>query len=145
MQIVGNDNPVFYTAAAVIREHLPLVVFGDGCKIMFDAGRYYAALNTDGNGNITYDHVCLDATWMTPTHVFMALTTAFSLGSVINAFVAPSNARSKRFLKGVGFVNTGTLRQANGNWEIYSMTLQEWENNRIRRHFINMQKQTQNQ
>lgn len=136
MQIVGSDNPEFYKAAAVIREHLPLVAFDDGCKIMFDAGRYYAAINTDGCGNLTYDHVCLDATWMTPTHVFMSLTTAFNLGSIINAFVAPSNARSKRFLKGVGFTNTGTLRQVNGCWEIWSMTAQEWQENRIRKHFI---------
>ena len=143
MQIVGNDSPMFYKAAAVLREHLPFVAFNDGCKIMFDAGRYYAVLNTDGNGNLTYDHVCLDATWMTPTHVFMSLETAFGLGSVINAFVAPSNARSKRFLNGVGFINTGTLRQVDGCWEIWSMTGQEWQNNRIRRHI--QQKQTQNQ
>lgn len=144
MQIVSSDSAEFYRCAAVIREYLPLAAFGDGARIIFDKNNYYAVINNDGNGNLTYDHVCLNPVWMTPTHIFMALTTAFTLGNVINAFVAPSNTRSKKFLSGVGFINTGTLRQANGDWEIYSMTASEWENNRIRRHFINMQKQTQN-
>ena len=64
---------------------------------------------------------------------------------IINAFVAPENTRSARFLNGVGFKKTGTLRQVCGDWDIYSMTADEWQNNRIRRHFINTQKQTQNQ
>lgn len=144
MHIVGSDAPEFYQCAAIIREHLPLVSFGDGARIIFDKNNYYAVINNDGNGNLIYDHVCLNPVWMVPTHIFMALTTAFTLGSVINAFVAPENTRSKKFLQGVGFINTGTLRQANGNWEIWSMTASEWQNNRIRRHFINMQKQTQN-
>ena len=142
MQIVGNDSPEFYKSAAIIRQYLPFAVFNNGSKVMFDKGRYYALLNIDDAGNLTYDHVCSDATWMTPMHVFMSLETAFGFGGVINAFVAPSNARSIRFLNGVGFIKTGTLRQMGGNWDIFSMTAQEWKNNRIRRHII--EKQTQN-
>lgn len=145
MQIVGTDSPAFYRAAAVIREHLPLTAFEPGAKVIYDDNNYYAVINTDGDGNLTYDHVCLNPMWMSPTHIFMALTTVFSLGSIINAFVAPENTRSARFLNGVGFKKTGTLRQVCGDWDIYSMTADEWQNNRIRRHFINTQKQTQDQ
>ena len=145
MQIVGTDSPAFYRAASVIREYLPLVVFEANAKIIYDEDNYYAVINNDGCGNLTYDHVCLNPVWMTPTHIFMALTTAFSLGSIINAFVSPENTRSARFLKGVGFIKTGTLRQVCGDWDIYSMTADEWQNNRIRRHFIDIQKQTQDQ
>jgi len=143
MQIVGSDSPSFYRAAAVIREHLPLVAFNDGCKIIFDENRYYSVINIDNIGNVVYDHVCLDPWYMTPSHIFMVLTTVFSMGAVINAFVDPANIRSKKFLIGVGFTKTGILRQVNGNWEIYSMTRAEWYGNRVRRHFI--QKQTQNE
>lgn len=143
MQIIGNNDPAFSECAKVIRKHLPLVAITSKCKIIYDAGRYYGVVNIDGL-NMCYDHVCFDPWYMTPQHIFMVLTTVFSMGQVINAFVAPSNIRSKRFLKGVGFIKTGILRQANGNWEIYSMTVAEWQNNRIRRHFL-QQKQTQDQ
>ena len=143
MQIIGSDKPAFYNAAAVVRRYLPLVQIADDCQIIYEKNRYYGIVNIDGE-NINYDHVCLDPWYMTPQHIFMVLTTLFSMGTVINAFVDPDNVRSKRFLNGVGFINTGILRQADGNWEIYSMTVQEWQNNRIRRHFL-QQKQTQNQ
>ena len=140
MQIVGSDKPEFYEKAAIIKRYLPLVVPSPDCQIIYDEGRYYGIVTPDGD-NLCYDHVCLDPFFMIPQNIFMVLTTVFSMGSVVNAFVAPSNERSKRFLKGVGFINTGTLRQADGNWEIYSMTSAEWQNNRIRRHFLQKQPQ----
>lgn len=143
MQIVGSDKPEFYQAASVIKAHLPLVVVSPECQIIYDENRYYGIITPDGD-NLCYDHVCLDPWYMTPQHIFMVLTTVFSIGTVLNAFVAPENSRSKRFLNGVGFTNTGTLRQADGNWEIYSMTSAEWQNNRIRRHFLQKQSQSEN-
>ena len=143
MQIIGSDKPAFYNAAAVVRKYLPLVQITEDCQIIYEKNRYYGVVNTDGE-NLNYDHVCLDPWYMTPQHIFMVLTTLFGMGTVINAFVDPDNMRSKRFLMGVGFINTGILRQADGNWEIYSMTVKEWQNNRIRRHFL-QQKQAQNQ
>ncbi len=138
MRIVGSDKPEFFIAAAKIREYLPHVIMGPDCKIIYDSDRYYGIITPDG-GNIIYDHVVLDPMFVNPQNVFMVLTTIFSFGTILNTFVEKGNGRAMRLLSGLGFINTGTLRQVDGDLEIYSMRADEWINNRIRQHFMEKQ------
>ena len=140
MRIIGSDKADFYRAAAVIREHLPDVEIAPHCKILVDDNRYYGLITPTGK-TVIYDHVIIDRTMCNPEFIYTALTTIFTFAPIINAFVEQTNVASKRFLDGIGFIKTGILRQGE-DLDIYSMTVQEWENNRIRRHFL--EKQTQN-
>lgn len=135
MQIVGSDKPEFYLAGAKIREHLPHVNINQNNLIIYDENRYYGIITPDGD-NVMYDHVVLDPFFVNPQNVFMVLTTVFKYGKVLNTFVAVKNARAIRLLQGLGFVTTGILRQSDGDYGIFSMTVDEWVNNRIRNHYI---------
>lgn len=144
MHIVGSNEPAFYIAAAEIKKHLPHVEVAPSCHIIYAPGRYYGIITPDA-GNVIYDHVVLDPWFVVPENVFMVLTTVFTFGDIINAFVENNNGRAMRLLSGLGFINTGTLRQVGGTLEIYSMRRDEWLNNRIRLHFCKTQSQKQTQ
>lgn len=140
MQIVGSDSPLFYEAAAIMRKYLPHIEFLPHCKIVFDENRYYGLITSNG-GTVLYDHVILDKFVCNPEIIFIIITTLFSYGNIVNTFIEIDNKAAQRFVKGVGFINTGTLRQNPKELAIWSMTLEEWKNNRIRRHFIEKQSQ----
>lgn len=139
MRIIGSDKPDFYRAAAVIREYLPDVLIMPECKIIVDDNRYYGLVTPNG-GTVIYDHVIRDRTVCNPEFIFTVISSLFTFAPIINAFVEQDNVASKRVLEGVGFIKTGILRQEQ-SVDIYSMTAQEWQNNRIMRHFT---KTTQN-
>lgn len=142
MQIVGSESPLFFKAAAVMREHLPNIEFMPDCKIMFDDGRYYGLITKNGS-TVLYDHVILDKFVCNPEIIFMVMTTLFSFGNIVNTFIDINNEPAQRFVRGVGFINTGALRQEPKTLAIWSMTINEWQTNTIRQHFIEQQKQTQ--
>lgn len=139
MIIVGSESPLFYTAAAVMREYLPCIEFLPSCKIIFDDGRYYGLITANG-GTVNYDHVILDKTVCNPEIIFMIMTTLFGFGVVVNTFIDVDNTKAQRFVQGIGFKHTGTLRGQPVDLAIWSMTRQEWAANTIRLHYI---KQTQ--
>ncbi len=139
MQIVGSESPLFFTAAAEMRKHLPNIEFLPSCKIVFDEGRYYGLITKNG-GAVIYDHVILDKMVCNPEIIFMIITTLFSFGNIVNTFIDKDNVNAQRFVCGIGFTNTGVLRQEPKPLAIWSMTVQEWQENNIRKHFI---KQTQ--
>ena len=139
MQIVGSESPLFFTAAAVMRKHLPHIEFLPECKIVFDEGRYYGLITPNGR-TVNYDHVILDKWVANPEIIFLIITTLFSFGDIVNTFIEVDNKIAQRFVCGVGFINTGTLRQEPKPLAIWSMTASEWQENNIRKHYI---KQTQ--
>lgn len=142
MKIVGSDKPEFFECAAIMRKYLPHINFMPHCKIIYDDNRYYGLITYDSD-TVMYDHIILDKTVCNPEFIFMVITTLFQFGVIINSFIEIDNTKAQRFVKGVGFINTGTIRQSPKPLAIWSMTLVEWENNRIRRHFL--EKQTQKQ
>lgn len=142
MKIVGADKPEFFECAAIMRKYLPHINFMPHCKIIYDDNRYYGLITSDSD-TVMYDHIILDKTVCNPEFIFMVITTLFQFGVIINSFIEIDNTKAQRFVKGVGFTNTGTIRQSPKPLTIWSMTLVEWENNRIRRHFL--KKQTQKQ
>lgn len=135
MQIVGSDSPLFFTAASVMRKYLPNIEFLPHCKIMFDENRYYGLITPNG-GTVNYDHVILDRMVCNPEIIFIVLTTAFSFGTIINTFIDVDNTKAQRFVRGIGFTNTGYLRQEPKPLAIWSMTIDEWQENNIRKHVI---------
>lgn len=139
MQIVGSDSPLFFQAAGVMREYLPHIEFMPSCKIVFDDNRYYGLITVNGE-TVMYDHVILDKFVCTPEIIFMIITTLFSFGKIVNTFIETDNQAAQRFVQGVGFLKTGTLRQEPKTLAIWSMTLDEWQNNKIRKHFIQTHK-----
>ena len=134
MQIVGSDSPLFFKAAAVMREYLPGIDFMPRCKIMFDEGRYYGLITPYGD-TVNYDHVILDRFVCNPEIIFLVISTLFTFGDIVNTFIDEDNAQAQRFVRGVGFTNTGTLRQKPKPLAIWSMTIDEWLENKIRKHF----------
>lgn len=141
MILIGSDSPKFFECGAIIRKYLPFVEIAPGCQIICDDNRYYGLI-TVNNGTVIYDHIILDKTVCNPEFIFVVLTTLFSMGNIINTFIDPENTQAQRFVKGIGFINTGILRQIPKTLAIWSMTINEWQNNRIRRHYI--EKQTPN-
>ena len=142
MIIIGSDKPQFFECAAVMRKYLPHIEFMPACKIIYDEGRYYGLITVSGE-TVMYDHVILDKTVCNPEFIFMVLTTLFSMGVIVNAFIETDNAPSQRFVKGIGFVNTGFLPQVPKTLAIWSMSVDGWKNNPLRRHFIEKQQQKQ--
>ena len=141
MKIVGSDTPKFFECAAIMRKYLAHIDFMPHCKIIYDDNRYYGLVTVNGD-TVMYDHIIVDKMVANPEIIFMVLTTLFSMGSIVNTFIEIDNVDAQRFVKGIGFTNTGNLRQQPKTLAIWSMTIDEWQNNRIRRHFI--EKQTQN-
>lgn len=135
MQIVGSESPLFFTAAAVMRKYLPHIEFLPECKIIFDEGRYYGLITTNGR-TVNYDHVILDKFVANPEIVFIIISTLFRFGDIVNTFIDVDNKVAQRFVRGVGFINTGTLRQDPKPLAIWSMTVEEWQENNIRKHYI---------
>lgn len=138
MRIIDSSKPEFYICASIIRKYLPHVVIEPECKIIYDKNRYYGLVTVSG-GTVMYDHIIQDKTVCNPEFIFTVITTLFSMGDIVNTFIEIDNAQAQRFVKGVGFINTGYLRQAPKPLAIWSMTVGEWQNNRIRRHFIEKQ------
>ena len=139
--MISSDKPKFFECAAIMRSYLPHIEFLPGCKIICDDNRYYGLI-TVSDGTVMYDHVIIDKTVCNPEFIFIVLSTLFSMGHILNTFIEVDNDKSQRFVKGLGFINTGTLRQDPKTLTIWSMTADEWKNNRIARHFI--EKQTPN-
>lgn len=138
MILVGTETPEFFQAASIMRKYLPHIEFRPDCKIIADRDRYYGLITVNG-GTVNYDHVILDKFVCNPEFIFTVITTLFSMGVIVNTYIEEDNVPAQRFVKGVGFINTGTLRQLPKPLAIWSMTADEWENNRIRRHFIEKQ------
>lgn len=138
MRIIDSSKPEFYVCASVIRKYLEHVVIAPDCKIIYDENRYYGLITVSG-GTVMYDHIILDKMVCNPEFIWVVLTTLFSMGGIINTFIDVDNTQAQRFVKGVGFINTGILRQFPKPLAIWSMTVGEWENNRIRRHFTQKQ------
>lgn len=138
MRIIDSSKPEFYVCASVIRKYLAHVVIAPECKIIYDENRYYGLITVSG-GTVIYDHIILDKMVCNPEFIWTVITTLFSMGGIINTFIDVDNTQAQRFVKGVGFTNTGTLRQFPKPLAIWSMTVGEWENNRIRRHFTQKQ------
>lgn len=138
MNIIGSDSPKFFECAAIMRKYLPHIEFMPHCKIIYDDNRYYGLITVSGD-TVMYDHIIVDKFVANPEIIFTVLTTLFSMGSIVNTFIDIDNAQAQRFVKGVGFINTGYLRQTPKPLAIWSMTINEWQNNRIRRHFIEKQ------
>ena len=139
MQIIGSDSPLFFKAAAVMRKYLPHIYFMPSCRIIYDENRYYGLITVNGS-TVNYDHVILDRTVCNPEMIFIVMTTLFSFGNIVNTFIDPNNKPAWKFVQGIGFVNTGILRQEPQSLAIWSMTVTEWAANTLRQHFI---KQTQ--
>lgn len=139
MKVIDSQSPEFYTAASVIKQHLPRVQITPQHKIIYDDGRYYGLLFVVDDV-ATYDHVILDRTVCNPEVIFMVLTYIFTNADICNVFIDSSNGASQRFASHLGFINTGYLRQFPETLAIYSMTSQEWVGNRIREHFIKRHK-----
>lgn len=140
MIIVGSDSPSFFTAAAVMRKYLPHIEFLPHCQIIYDENRYYGLITKNGN-TVNYDHVILDKMVCNPEIIFIVLTTLFSFGTVVNTFIEKDNVDAQRFVGGIGFINTGILRQEPKPLAIWSMTIQEWQENKIRKHYIKQAEQ----
>ena len=83
-----------------------------------------------------YTHVIIDKMCCNPEFIFMVLTYIFSVANICNCFIAQDNGASMRFTSHLGFIHTGVLRQFPKPLVIYSMTVNEWMNNRIRQHVI---------
>ena len=66
----------------------------------------------------------------------MELTYINSVANICNCFNAQHNVASMRLKSHLGFIHTGVLRQFPKSLAIYSMTVNEWMNNRIRQHVI---------
>lgn len=135
MQIVGSDSPLFFKAASVMRKYLPHIEFLPSCHIVFDENRYYGLITVNGS-TVIYDHVILDKFVCNPEIIFIIITTLFSYGNIVNTFIDVDNKDAQRFVSGIGFTNTGILRQEPKPLAIWSMTVQEWQENKIRKHYI---------
>lgn len=135
MKVIESSAPEFYTAAAIIKQYLPRVEITPRHQIICDEGRYYGLLYVVDNV-ATYDHVVVDKMCCNPEFIFIVLTYIFSVADICNVFIKKTNGPSIYFASGLGFINTGELRQTPETLMIYSMTRAEWMNNRIRRHFI---------
>ena len=138
MKIIGSDKPEFFTHAAVIRKYLPRVDILSGCKIICIENRYYGLITVQ-SGAVIYDHIILDKMACNPEIIFIVMSTLFSFGDIVNVFIELDNDKSWRFVQGIGFTNTGILRQTPKSLAIWSMTVGEWKNNRIMRHFTEKQ------
>lgn len=138
MNIIGSNKPKFFECAAIMRKYLPFIEFMSDCQIIYDDNRYYGLVTVNGD-TVNYDHVILDKTVCNPEFIFTVIETLFRRGNVVNAFIEIDNTQAQRFVRGVGFINTGTLRQHPKPLAIWSMTADEWQNNRIRRHFLEKQ------
>ena len=138
MIITGSDKPKFFECAAVMRKYLPHIEFMPDCMIINDSDRYYGLVTVHGR-TVNYDHVILDKTVCNPEFIVTVISTLFSFGNIVNTYIETDNTKAQRFVEGVGFIKTGILRQDPKELAIWSMTLDEWENNRIRRHFIEKQ------
>lgn len=135
MILVGSDSPLFFTGAAVMRKYLPHIEFMPHCKMIIDENRYYGLITKDGQ-TVMYDHVILDKMVCNPEFIFTVITALFSFGNVVNTFIDIDNKPAWKFVQGIGFTNTGILRQEPKPLSIWSMTIDEWQENKIRKHFI---------
>ena len=136
MRVIESDLPYFYECAAVIKKHLPYCEITKKHKIIVEDNRYYGLLKIQGK-NAVYDHIILDKTVCNPEFIFKVLTFIFSEADICNVFVVWDNIPSQKFTNGLGFTQTGILRQIPDALFMYSMTIQEWQKNKIRRHFCN--------
>lgn len=125
----------FYENAAIIKKHLPAVVITNEHKIIYDEGRYYGLLLVD-NGVGIYDHVILDKTMNNPEFITNVLNFVFSNCVVCNCFIDVKNKASCRYTQGVGFDFMGYLPYADKTCAIYSMSIQKWLDNPIRKHYL---------
>lgn len=140
MIIIGSDSPKFFEAAAIMRKYLPHIEFLPQCQIIVDDGRYYGLITKNGD-TVNYDHVILDKMVCNPEIIFIVMTTLFSFGRIVNTFIDIDNKPAWKFVQGIGFINTGILRQTPKPLSIWSMTVEEWQENKIRKHFIKQTKQ----
>ena len=140
MIIVGSDSPAFFTGAAVMRKYLPHIEFLPHCKMIIEDNRYYGLI-TPNCGTVNYDHVILDKMVCNPEIIFIVLTTLFEHGDIVNTFIETDNNPAWKFVQGVGFTNTGILRQHPQPLSIWSMTADEWQENNIRKHYIKQAEQ----
>ena len=138
MIITGSDKPKFFECAAIMRKYLPHIEFMPDCLIIYDDSRYYGLITKNGR-TVNYDHIILDKTVCNPEFISTVISTLFSFGDIVNSYIETDNAKAQRFVKGVGFINTGTIRQDPKDLAIWSMTAEEWKNNRILRHFLEKQ------
>lgn len=125
----------FYENAAIIKKHLPAVVITNEHKIIYDEGRYYGLLLVD-NGVGIYDHVIIDKTMNNPEFITNVLNFVFSNCVVCNCFIDVKNKASCRYTQGVGFEFMGYLPYADKTCAIYSMSIQKWLDNPIRKHYL---------
>lgn len=125
----------FYENAAIIKKHLPAVVITNEHKIIYDEGRYYGLLLVD-NGVGIYDHVIIDKTMNNPEFITNVLNFVFSNCVVCNCFIDVKNTASCRYTQGVGFEFMGYLPYADKTCAIYSMSIQKWLDNPIRKHYL---------
>lgn len=140
MITVGSESPLFFTAAAVMRKYLPNIEFLPHCKIIFEDNRYYGLITPNGS-TVMYDHVILDKMVCNPEIIFIVLTTLFGFGTIVNTFIEKDNVDAQRFVGGIGFTNTGILQQEPKPLAIWSMTIEEWQENKIRKHYIKQAEQ----
>lgn len=125
----------FYEKAAIIKKHLPAVVITNEHKIIYEEGRYYGLLLVD-NGVGIYDHVILDSSVSNPEFIFKVLTYIFSHCEICNSFINTKNMRARRYTQGLGFDFMGYLPYVDKTCAIYSMSIQKWLDNPIRKHYL---------
>lgn len=125
----------FYENAAIIKKHLPAVVITNEHKIIYDEGRYYGLLLVD-NGVGIYDHVIIDKTMNNPEFITNVLNFVFSNCVVCNCFIDVKNTASCRYTQGIGFDFMGYLPYVDKTCAIYSMSIQKWLDNPIRKHYL---------
>lgn len=132
---VITNKVEFYEKAAIIKKHLPDVVITNEHTIICDDGRYYGLLLVD-NGVGIYDHVIIDKTMNNPEFITNVLNFVFSNCVVCNCFIDVKNKASCRYTQGVGFDFMGYLPYADKTCAIYSMSIQKWLDNPIRKHYL---------
>lgn len=125
----------FYEKAAIIKKHLPAVVITNEHKIIYDEGRYYGLLLVN-NGVGIYDHVIIDKSMNNPEFITKVLDFVFSNCSICNVFINTKNNASRRYVEGIGFGFMGYLPYVDRVCAIYSMSIQNWLDNRIRKHYL---------
>lgn len=132
---VIEDKVEFYEKASIIKKHLPAVVITNEHTILCDDDRYYGLLAVDDEVGI-YDHVILDSTVSNPEFIFKVFSYIFSRCVRCNCFIDAKNMRARRYTQGLGFDFMGYLPYKDKVCCIYSMSIQNWLDNKIRLHYI---------
>lgn len=98
--------------------------------------KYIASITYKNYPYLVIDHTILDKSVVTRSFITTILDYCFTKRPIIRSFVKGNNTKSNKFMQHLGFIQEGKYRQYfqdGDDFNIYSMTREEWNNNPFRR------------